>query len=414
MEYSKLLDLATDLGYRLAMSGAETFRVEESIQRLLNAYGVIGDAFVIPNCMHITILTEDEVPITRMRRIGSHGSNLDGVERYSNLSRRLCKERPDLDTAAKWLKETKQSVRSFNLPWLLVGNAVGAFGFSLLFGGSFWDALLSALCGLVVGLANYGLDHLDANPFFKTVAAAFPMAFLSYLSAALIPGIRADMVNIGALMLLVPGLLFTNAMRDIIYGDTNSGINRIVQVLLIAVAIALGVAAAWNVADFIHGIPVSQTPLPYSIAFQCVASFLACVGFAIIYNIHGPGIILCAIGGVFSWAGYAIALKLGTGELIAYFISAIIASLYSEILARIRKYPATSYLVVSIFPLIPGSGVYYTILYAMEGNMEKFASQGIFTLSIAGAMSLGILLVVTIFRMISAQKVRKNQKKAPL
>ncbi|MBE6917328.1 MAG: threonine/serine exporter family protein [Ruminococcaceae bacterium] len=407
MEYSKLLDLATDLGYHLAMNGAETFRVEESILRLLAAYGVTGDAFVIPNCMHISILTEDDTPIARMRRIGGHGSNLDAVERYSNLSRKLCMERPDLDTAIHWLKETKRNIRSFNLPWLLFGNAFGAFGFSLLFGGSVWDALLSAVCGLVVGLVNYGLDHLDANPFFKTIAAAFPMALLAYISAALIPGIRADMVAIGALMLLVPGLLFTNAMRDIIYGDTNSGINRMVQVLLIAVAIALGVAAAWNVADLIHEIPVSQPPIPYNIAFQCLASFFACIGFAIIYNIHGPGIFLCALGGVFAWAGYAVSLKLGVGEIAAYFISAVVASLYSEILARIRKYPATSYLVVSIFPLIPGSGVYYTILRAMEGDMERFASQGIFTLSIAGAMALGILLVVTIFRMTTARRKRK-------
>ena len=96
-----------------------------------------------------------------------------------------------------------------------------------------------------------------------------------------------DMVVIGALMLLVPGLLFTNAMRDIIYGDTNSGINRIVQVLLIAVAIALGVAAAWNIANLLWGIPLSQAPISYDIGLQCIASFIACIGFGIIYNIYG-------------------------------------------------------------------------------------------------------------------------------
>lgn len=407
MEYSKLLDLATDLGYHLAMSGAETFRVEESIMRLLAAYGVTGDAFVIPNCLHISILKQDNTPMVRMRRIGAHSSNLDAVERYSNLSRRLCKEHPDLDTAIAWLKETKRSICVFSLPWLLFGNAFGAFGFSLLFGGSFLDALLSGVCGLVVGLMNFWISRLASNTFFQTIAAAFPMALLAYGSAALIPGVRADMVVIGALMLLVPGLLFTNAMRDIIYGDTNSGINRVVQVLLIAVAIALGVAAAWNVADTLWGIPLGQAPLPYNIGFQCIASFFACIGFAIIYNIHGPGIFLCALGGVFAWGTYAICLKLGTGEIAAYFWSAVTASLYSEIFARIRKYPAISYLVVSIFPLIPGSGVYYTMVYAMEGNMERFASQGLFTAAIAGVMALGILLVVTVFRMISTRKLRK-------
>lgn len=407
MEYVKLLDLAMDLGYKLAINGAETFRVEEGILRLLSAYGVIGDAFVIPNCMHISILTEDGTPIARMRRIGNHGSNLDAVERYSNLSRKLCKEHPDLDTAMSWLKETKRSIRVFSLPWLLFGNAFGAFGFSLLFGGSWLDATLSGLCGMVVCLINYWLGRLATNQFFQTVAAAFAMALPAYAFAVFIPGVRVDMVVIGALMLLVPGLLVTNAMRDIIYGDTNSGINRIVLVLLIAVAIALGVATAWNIANALWGIPASISPIPYSIAFQCLASFFACIGFGIIYNIYAPGLLLCSLGGVLAWATYAICLKLGTGEIAAYFWSAVVASLYSEVFARIRKYPAISYLVVSIFPLIPGSGVYYTMTYAMEGDMERFASKGIFTAGIAGAMALGILLVVTIFRMSTFKRIRK-------
>lgn len=407
MEYVKLLDLAMDLGYKLAINGAETFRVEESVSRLLAAYGVTGDAFVIPNCMHISILMEDGTPLVRMRRIAGHASNLDAVERYSNLSRRLCKEHPDLDTAISWLKETKRSVRVFSLPWLLFGNAVGAFGFSMLFGGSLLDASLSAVCGMVVCLMNYWMGRLATNPFFQTVAAAFPMALLAYGFAALIPGVRADMVVIGALMLLVPGLLFTNAMRDIIYGDTNAGMNRMIQVLLIAVAIALGVAAAWNVADMLWGIPVSAPPIPYNIALQCLGSFIACIGFGIIYNIYAPGLLLCALGGVFAWAAYAICLKFGINEIAAYFWGGVTASLYSEILARIRKYPAISYLVVSIFPLIPGYGVYYTMTYAMQGDMDGFASKGITTAGIAGAMALGILLVVTLFRMATAKHKHK-------
>ena len=59
MEYNLLLDLATDLGYRLAMSGAETFRVEESINRLLSAYGIPSETFAIPNCVTVSILTEN-------------------------------------------------------------------------------------------------------------------------------------------------------------------------------------------------------------------------------------------------------------------------------------------------------------------------------------------------------------------
>ena len=55
MEYSKLLDIATDLGYELALCGAETFRVEESVRLMLKAYDIDAEVFAIPNCLHISI-----------------------------------------------------------------------------------------------------------------------------------------------------------------------------------------------------------------------------------------------------------------------------------------------------------------------------------------------------------------------
>ena len=95
MDYNILLDLAADLGYRLAMCGAETFRVEESINMIMKAYGIEAEAFAIPNCLTVSIETAEGKPMTRMRRIGYHGNDLDSVERYSNLSRKICALVPD-------------------------------------------------------------------------------------------------------------------------------------------------------------------------------------------------------------------------------------------------------------------------------------------------------------------------------
>ena len=408
MEYSKLLDLASDLGYCLAMSGAETFRVEESITRLLAAYDIEAEAFVIPNCMHISIEPVPGCPLTRMRRIGSHGNDLDAVERFSGLSRRICTERPAPEIAQEWLKETKRSCKAYSLPLYLLGNILGAFGFALLFGGTLGDAFCAGVCGLVVGLVNKFMDNMEANQFFRTIAAAFPMALLAYGLEALGLTSHVDAVNIGALMILVPGLLFTNAMRDIIFGDTNSGINRIVQVLLIAAAIALGTAAAWNVAGYFWGIPVDTVPVAYSLAQQLIPCLISCLGFAVLFNIHGPGVLLCMLGGVLTWVIYGLCLHFGTGEIPAYFWGSVFASAYSETMARIRKYPAISYLLVSVFPLLPGAGVYYTMNYAVRGQTDLFAKTGMNTAAIAGAMAVGILLVSTTVRLWTTWKNRKK------
>ena len=122
MDYNSLLELATDMGYRLAMSGAETFRVEESVRRILDAYDIKSEVFAIPNCLTVSIETPDGKPMTRMRRIGFHGNDLDTVEKYNNLSRQICAVKPDIQTAYQWLMKTESSIRAYSLPILLLGN----------------------------------------------------------------------------------------------------------------------------------------------------------------------------------------------------------------------------------------------------------------------------------------------------
>lgn len=404
MDLNALLDLATDLGYELAMAGAETFRVEESVSRCMAAYGVEAEVFAIPNYLMVSILTEDGHPATRMRRIGNHGNNLDAVEKFNSLSRTICAQTPDPKEAMEWLTQTRNLVSVYSRPMLYLGYFLGAFGYGLFFAGSWLDGLCAGVCGLLVGFVSRFLEKRKANHFFSTIASAFFMALLAYWLGYLGIAKDTDAVNIGALMILVPGLLFTNAMRDIIYGDTNSGINRVVQVLLVAAAIALGTAAAWNTSAALWAPPVSAPGIDYPLLLQCLFSFIGCIGFSILFNIHGPGMLLCAFGGTLSWAVYKLTQDVTGSALTGYFWSALASSLYSEIMARLRKYPAISYLVVSIFPLIPGAGVYYTMSYAVQGEMELFASKGMFTAAVAGVMAVGILLGSTAFRMYSEWK----------
>ena len=411
MDYNMLLEIAVSLGHRLAMCGAETFRVEESINRVLASYHIPSQVFAIPNCLTVSIQTEDGQSITSMRRIGYHGNDLDAVEKYSNLSRRICAEHPEPQLARQWLREADESRLSFKLPILLAGNFLGAFGFCMLFNGSVTDAFCSGFCGIIVGLINCFMDHLHANPFFRSITAAFIGSVPAYaLRAAGIAG-NPDSVIIGALMLLVPGLLFTNAMRDIIFGDTNSGVNRIVQVFLIAVAIALGTAAAWNVSALMFGVPPEINVIPNSCWVLGIACILACTGFAVLYNIHGPGGLLCTLGGLLTWGVYYLFLQLGYDDLVGFFWGTGTAAVYAESMARIRKYPAISYLVVSIFPLIPGAGAYYTMNYAVQGNMNMFAREGMHTLAIGGIMAVGILLVSTTVRLWSVWRRKHLLKK---
>lgn len=406
MDYNTLMDMATDLGHSLAMSGAETFRVEESISRTIQAYGLEGEAFAIPNCLIVSMETPDGKPMTRMRRIGHHGNDLDRLEKFSNLSRKICQEKPEPAVAAQWVKDTESSLRKHSYITRLIGNVITAAAFAVLFGGSLSDSICAGFCALIAGFVNSFCDRMKVNQFFNIITSSFIMAFISYTASVLHLIDSADTTIIGALMILVPGLLFTNAMRDIIYGDTNSGINRIVQVFLIAAAIALGTGTALKLVDFIWTLPVAPQASAHGIFLELFVCMLGCIGFSIMFNIQGPGILLCAAGGMLTWLVYRFTQHY-SGDIVAYFAASMIAALYAESMARIRKYPAFSYLVVSLIALIPGAGIYYTMNHIVHGDMQAFAERGTYTIAIAGAMAVGILLISSIFRLLSTHKQTK-------
>lgn len=408
MNHTVLMDLVSAIASKLATSGAETYRVEESVRRICSAYGLDGRVYAIPHSLFITIMIPGQSPMTQLCRMEYLGTDLEAVEQYSNLSRRICKETPDWQTALRWLEETDRKRKQFSIPMDLLGHILVACGFCVFFGGSWADAICAGVCGLLLGFLSRWLSK--TNTFFQKILSAFLMAFLAYGMAGLGWTSNVDTCVIGTLMLLVPGILFTNALRDIIFGDTNSGINRIVEVVLIAVAISLGTAAAWHTALSLWELPVISPALSYSPVIQCIFSVVACAGFVIIFNIHGYGNLLCALGGGFTWAVFCIVKALGADVLLCYFLSTVAAAAFAEVMARVRKYPAISYLITSLLPLIPGSGIYYAAQAAMQGVSAGFVSYSTQTLSITGVMAVGILLVVTLTKILSHHKLRHPAK----
>ena len=409
MDYYLLADMTVQIGYELAVAGAETYRVEETMRRVIEAYGTEGQAFAIPNCVAVSFVTPNTKPLTIMKRVGYHGNDLERIEKLNALSRRICAEVPDPETAQRWLKETTAAVRSYAVWIYYLGNFMAAAGFCCVFGGTVRDWLWAGLSGLTIGFVTRCMDRLEVNPFFSTIAASFLMALPAYVAAGLGWLDCVAVVIIGALMLLVPGLLITNSMRDIIYGDTSSGVSRIVQVLLSAFAIALGTAAAWRVTSGVYGLTVASGSASYPAWAQAVMIFVACTGFFILFNVHDWGSILCALGGVFTWMTYLLCRDLGMSIYSMNFFAAVVSALYSELMARSRKYPVTSYLVISLLPLVPGAGIYYTMSLGLGGDVQAAVHKGLETAGVAGSIAVAILLVSTIFRLVTAQNGKSRK-----
>ena len=335
-----------------------------------------------------------------MRRIGFHGNDLEKLEKLNAVSRRICAEKPTVDEAMAWLKETLASCRTYHTGVIYLGNILAGLGFCIVFGGTLLDCLWAGLMGLIIGLVTHFMEKREVNSFFSTILAACLMALPAYAAAGLGWLNSPDAAIIGALMLLVPGLLITNSMRDIIYGDTNSGIFRIVSVVLSALAIALGTAAAWQLTAGLYG-RTGSAIVSWPAWVQAIAVFVGCCGFCILFNTHGRGMVLCMMGGAASWMLYLLCRALGCDVYTANLFAALLAAVYAETMARVRRCPAMPYLVIAILPMLPGAGVYYTMSLGLEGKTMEAVAKGLETLGIAGSLAVGILLVSTVFRLVT-------------
>ena len=128
----------------------------------------------------------------------------------------------------------------------------------------------------------------------------------------------------------------------------------------------------------------------------CLSAFLACVGFTLVFNIHGVGKLICGLGGAMGWLVYLLG---GKTILAAFFASAAIG-LFSEIMARLRRCPVTGYLLVALLPLVPGGGIYYAMSYCVAGDIQQFLNTMLYTFGMAAALAVGAMMTGSLFRAI--------------
>ena len=142
---------------------------------------------------------------------------------------------------------------------------------------------------------------------------------------------------------------------------------------------------------------------------QTFVSFIASLGFGIIFNIKGKNLIFAALGGGLSWFCSLFFSSFNISDVLSFFLSSVIFSIYSEICARILKTPVTTLVICALIPLVPGAGMYYTMYETITGNVLGAIELGLNTLANAGSLALGVIFVSTITRQITNLKGVKTK-----
>lgn len=406
MDYDLLLEGCCEMGRRLLQYGAEIPRTEDTVRRLLSAYGLEGEVFAIPNCLWVSAPCPDGRVRTVMRRVPSTAVDIEGIERFNDLSRHLCAAPPeDPAELLRRCREAARDLRRYPTAMWMFGYFVGAFFFALFFSGGWAEAAAAGLAGLACGACLTLLGMAGLNSFIATLASAFVLGAVACGAAALGAPISLEVTVAGAIMVLVPGLVFTNFMSDLLTGDMVAGLATFARAVLSAGAIALGAGLA--MALFREAAPVQAgAAAEYGPVLYCLFAFVACLGFCPAFNAQGVGALLCCLGGALGWAVYLAGMGLWSSPFAASLAAAVAVAAYSEWMARLRRCPATSYLVIAMFPLVPGLTIYQAMDYGLQGDTDLFLETFFRTMGIAGCLALGLLVVSSA---LALQKKRKGR-----
>lgn len=239
-----IIEVCLLAGKIMLRSGAETYRVEDTMMRIAAAYGILhSHSFVTPTGIIFSI--DSHYP-TKLVRIMDRSTDLQKVAKVNGVSRLISSGELTVNEAFEYLKEIERDAHAYPI-WVQIAAASIASGcFLIMFQGD-WNDFLPALIAGGIGFSCLIYIHqLVEIKFFAEFLASFVIGLIAVLFVSLNIGTELDKIIIGSVMPLVPGLLITNAVRDLMAGHLVSGISKGAEAFLTAFAIGAGVAVVFS------------------------------------------------------------------------------------------------------------------------------------------------------------------------
>ena len=236
--------LLLKLGEMLIDAGGEIYRVEHTLKQVAKAYGALSvNVFMITAFMVITLKFPDDRKITESRQV-KHGvnTNFTKLEKVSKLCDDCCKNPVSINVLASRIEECdlKPNNKAF-----YIGSVIAAFFFCILFSGTLIDAVFAGALGLLAAFLIKKIGPLCKNNIVLNMIAAFVFGALAYFLTKAIPALTMDTIVIADIMILLPGLTLTNGIRDVLVGDTISGVNQFIESVLWTGGLAIGIVIAF-------------------------------------------------------------------------------------------------------------------------------------------------------------------------
>ncbi|WP_018665305.1 threonine/serine exporter family protein [Heyndrickxia acidiproducens] len=232
-------------GKIMLMSGAETYRVEDTMSRIAAASGISqSHSFVTPTAI---IFSLDGVELTKLIRISERSTDLSKVDRVNSISRQISNRTLSIQLAYEQLKKIESEDNAYPLWLQVLAAAVSSGCFVIIFLGSWMDFLPACVAGGLGYISTLYVHRVVKVRFFSEFVASFIIGITAYSTVQAGLGQQLDKIIIGSVMPLVPGLAITHALRDLMAGHLFSGVTKGAEAFLTSLAIGAGIAIVLTV-----------------------------------------------------------------------------------------------------------------------------------------------------------------------
>ena len=393
-EQNKIMELAYEAGAILLENGAEISRVDETMRRIAGHYGVDDENFfVLSNGIMATAKG-----FARTKFIPIKGASLDKVVAVNQLSREVSEGKCDLEQLESRLKSIR-AMRPKPAWEQIAASAFGSAAFCIIFGGGFADCIAAFVAGLVLWVYMLFVGYRHLSRIAGAITGGLLATLLCGVMFRLGLGTHLSNMIIGAIIPLIPGVPFTNGIRDLAHEDYIAGVTRLLDALLTFFCISMGVALAFMLDAAVSGTmqhleTLTAAPETAGMFVQLLAAYVGTVAFAVLFGVPRKYYLDSGLCGMLGWLLYLI-LANHTGLSVAnvVFFATVLVTFTAMVLAIVRKCPITVYLICGIFPLVPGAGIFWTTYNVVSEQLSAALHTGVTALKVTVAIAFGIILV---------------------
>ena len=235
-----ILDFAAGLGCRMLTVGANLERVNDTMSRICHSYQLDSiSIFSLSSIIMISAKSSDGMTGTRQVSVPRGSKHLEKLNRFNQLSRKICQETPPPETLCSMLEEA-ENVDDYSSLTRILGYLMAMTSVGILNGGSIKDIICADLNILLLLWLTDFLDKRNINRIVANMLCTFIAGTLAILYVKTGLGEHFFIIVIVNSMLMISSADLVNAFRNVLCGNEMNGILEFLKVILETLAIVLG------------------------------------------------------------------------------------------------------------------------------------------------------------------------------